>query len=806
MEPHSKLLLMTTILLIAFLLVIILPPQQSAFAAVIYYVAPGGIDTNDCLSLAMACATITNAIGKTTYGDTVIVMPGTYSDATGETFPINLTPGIHLLGSGRDSTIVSGLGGVAVILFGEGSDFTSDTSIQDMTLQNGDFGLEFVTTGVQTNSPSITGLSLRANGVGIQMITGEMGVYGGTISPIISDTQVISNTYTGIIMMAVSMDSPSIISPTIRNTSVEGNGLYGIHMSSYGEGNNTATVAPHIIYTHVIDNGMDGVHAVSTQSGLANPIIEQSWIEDNVGYGLFTGRDPNSNINVAITNTVIASNQAGGVHIYDRSDNPQGSLRIINSNIQYNLHYGINWDSTSPIGSFVPLIGNTILWNSSGDDLYSTGAVWTTNEVRYSDIEDGDFNGQSGNFSADPLFWDTYHLSSCSPAIDAGTTSDMPQVDIDGDPRPLGIAPDVGVDEQDAPCLISLNKQVSSAKAHLGDTLSYTITLSATEVITPINLIITDTLPQSLAVEPASLWASEGEITYSNNRINWAGTIFPTLPIQLGFAADVIANNTVVNNYALVDGGSFGKYHTPYASTILPIEKSYLAFVNRSIPPRGIYGTVTDESSPAWGVRIDLRFFDGSNWSTYATLFTKTDGFYSFTNVPGLNPGQFYYVRFQNDFSYNDRLWTWHTKYIDAYVAGEDYHMGDFDLHDVHLLSPANGQHVSLPTQFQWTTRPNTPSDSYELNLYDPYDGNPYFYTYPPLNYVGTYTLTNLPPGFSPNTLYVWEIWVYSPDGGYGISYNISVVYFNSTSLGALASEQLPPTRLVTDLNDRLWR
>ncbi len=806
MTKCSKLWVLVAFILIAGILVLLLAPQPAS-ASGSWYVAPDGNDSNDCLSPITACATIHTAIGKAVYGDSVILLPGTYSEASGEIFPINLPPGIHLIGSGRESTIVSGQSYLAVILFGVGQDFNSNTSVQDMTLENGDFGIELITTGTQTNSPSLTGLRIQGNGVGIQMITSELGEYGGTIAPVISDTLVISNTYTGIIMAAGSMNNPSIVAPIINNLIVKGNGLYGIHMSSYSEDNNSATVAPRIINTHIVDNGSDGVFAGSSQSGLANPIIEQSWIDGNLGYGLFTGRDINSNINVTIMNTVIASNQAGGVHIYDRSELAQGSLRIINSNIQNNLNYGINWDSTSPTGAFVPLVENTILWNPSADDLYSTGAVWSVNEVRYSDIEDGDFNGQCGNFSANPLFWDSYHLSSCSPAIDAGTTADMPQVDIDGDPRPMGSAPDVGVDEQGAPCLISTDKQVSDAQAHLSDTLAYTITLSLTEVITPFNLTLTDTLPQPLAVVPASLWASEGEISYSGDLINWAGMITPTVPIHLGFAVDVIANNTIAKNYALVDAGSNGQYRTPTATTDLSIEKRYLAFVNRSIPPRGIYGTVTDEGFPAWGVQIDLRFYDGSSWSTYATLFTKTDGYYSFINVPALNPGQYYYVRYQSQFgNYNDRLWTWHTKSISSYIAGSDYHMGDFDLYDVHLLSPADGQHVGLPAQFQWATRPKTPSDSYEFNLYDPYDGDPYFYTYPPLGYVGSYTLTNLPPGFSPNTIYVWEVWVYSPDGGYGISYNYSSIYFNNKSLGDMPIVKIPPSRVVPDLEGRPGR
>ena len=41
----------------------------------------------------------------------------------------------------------------------------------------------------------------------------------------------------------------------------------------------------------------------------------------------------------------------------------------------------------------------------------------------------------------------SYHLAAGSPCIDRGVTGDVPDRDIDGDPRPIGPAPDAGADE-----------------------------------------------------------------------------------------------------------------------------------------------------------------------------------------------------------------------------------------------------------------------------------------------------------------------------------------------------------------------
>ena len=50
----------------------------------------------------------------------------------------------------------------------------------------------------------------------------------------------------------------------------------------------------------------------------------------------------------------------------------------------------------------------------------------------------------------DPAFMDLggggYHLGLGSAAVDAGVVT-VESADIDGDPRPLGLAPDIGADE-----------------------------------------------------------------------------------------------------------------------------------------------------------------------------------------------------------------------------------------------------------------------------------------------------------------------------------------------------------------------
>ena len=84
----------------------------------------------------------------------------------------------------------------------------------------------------------------------------------------------------------------------------------------------------------------------------------------------------------------------------------------------------------SPYGP--PLLDFNDVWNNPGGDY-----VGVTPGVH--------------DISADPLLVDPangdYHLSNGSPCIDAGDPVNYPATDFEGDPRPIGPAPDIGVDE-----------------------------------------------------------------------------------------------------------------------------------------------------------------------------------------------------------------------------------------------------------------------------------------------------------------------------------------------------------------------
>jgi hypothetical protein len=225
----------------------------------------------------------------------------------------------------------------------------------------------------------------------------------------------------------------------------------------------------------------------------------------------------------------------------------------------------------------------------------------------------------------------------------------------------------------------------------------------------------------------------------------------------------------------------------------------YLPLVLKSYSTgTGIYGRVTLNGAPAANVYLQLRFFDGSQWSTRSTTYTDQNGNYAFTSIPSLGPNQRYYVLYSNSAGTSGRLRAWGTRELTSYTAGTAVEIGNFDIADIPLVAPSDGATVSLPYTFRWTRRPATPSDSYALALYD---SSNYAHT-SPLGYVDSVLVNNLPPFVTPGTQYWWEVLAFSPDGGVGISLQARRVTFTNTGVGSLSEApdfSLSPPHLLEE-------
>jgi uncharacterized repeat protein (TIGR01451 family) len=344
-----------------------------------------------------------------------------------------------------------------------------------------------------------------------------------------------------------------------------------------------------------------------------------------------------------------------------------------------------------------------------------------------------------------------------------------------------------------APTSLGLStKTAQTATVLPGRAVSYTVSLVNSAAIGLTQVVMTDTLPAPLTYLDGSLSATSGSAQEAAGVISWSGPMEVAGVVTITFGASVDAatplDTPVINNVVISDGT---ETLTRTATVLVSLAHVYLPVLVR--PHLGFSGRVTVGGALAAGVALDLRFFDGAAWSTEATTVTDGDGAYLFSNVPSLGAGQRYYVRYLNTTD-STRLYGWFTPEVTQYTNGDSVAYATFDIANLWLGSPASGATVALPTNFQWTPRPATPSDSYEFNLYDYNDGEPYFYTDPLLGYVGNYTLTSLPAGFEPGPQYAWTIGMYSPDGGYGIAFWANAVTFsNSGSAPALRQRGAHP-------------
>jgi hypothetical protein len=219
-----------------------------------------------------------------------------------------------------------------------------------------------------------------------------------------------------------------------------------------------------------------------------------------------------------------------------------------------------------------------------------------------------------------------------------------------------------------------------------------------------------------------------------------------------------------------------------------------------------LFGQVSQNGIKASGISLTLCRLNSpsaTSCTSMGSTTTQADGTYAFYSMPTLGAGQKYYAYFKNSAITSGRLWYWQTRSLVTYTTGSQVLLGNFDIGDIKLVSPSSPITVTLPVAFTWQTRSASPSDSYEFDLYEPQSGSPYFYTQPPLGYLGSYQLKSLPSGFLANTRYVWEVWVYSPDKGFGISLESRPVAFTHSSAASTAPSAASAEK---DVPDSAWR
>jgi hypothetical protein len=256
----------------------------------------------------------------------------------------------------------------------------------------------------------------------------------------------------GLLIGSTNPDDPSVVAATV----IQGN-TEGVSFTN-GEDANS------ILAGFTIRGATRGIYCQGT-----SPVIRNCRIMDNVeaGIKLWEGGNP------LIANCIIAGNGGDAIEMWAAKTG-----RVVAYNFATILHCDIVGNRGYGIRGGKPTAVNTVVYVNHIEDT-KTQITADAAVVRYCDVQGG-WPG-TGNIDAVPSFvapggwWDDggdplpstrrlelhgewvwhpglgdYHLMAGSPCIDAGDpafASSWALLDMDGQPRPIGAAPDIGCDE-----------------------------------------------------------------------------------------------------------------------------------------------------------------------------------------------------------------------------------------------------------------------------------------------------------------------------------------------------------------------
>ncbi len=353
-------------------------------------------------------ATIQAAIDAAVDGDTVLVSPGTYVEL------------IDFLG--KDITVESAGGPASTVIDGNRA------------------GPVVTMNAAPDGTPVLRGFTVR-NG------NGDSGIFTQGGPALIEDNLVTGNT------MCSGGVEAAFSAATIRNNVISGNrpncsgGVGGGGVSLRGAG--TVTVADNVITGNVSSSDGGGIALFAAGS----PTISGNVISGNstAGFGSGGGISHVNASNSLITNNVIVGNtspEGGGVYWLV----PSGARgpAVVNNTIADNDGAAVFADGYDVAAR----LANNVLVAAGADAVVECGDFNDANRpvIEHNDAfhrDSGprygglctDQTGLNGNISADPLFADPaggdYHLTTGSPAVDAGQNAGAPATDIDGEARPV---------------------------------------------------------------------------------------------------------------------------------------------------------------------------------------------------------------------------------------------------------------------------------------------------------------------------------------------------------------------------------
>ncbi len=384
---------------------------------------------NDCTDNDCDLQSALTAAQDNDEADTINIAAGTY-DASGATFSYLADAtalseenfALTIEGAGVGQTIIDGgmlARGLSIITSGLSDDSAASTTVRHISFvdgsganNGGNLLIGTTQAPVTVEHCSFTGGKATNNGGGLGVLTNDG-------AGIIRHNNFVSNdadnngggaAFLGFASGSVTLEN------NIFDGNHAGNNGGGAGMLTFDTG--SATLINNIAFGNSADNSSGGLAGMLFGTG---------------GTAVFTHNTVHDN----------SSNLGGGLRAFSTADSQH-----------IDIYNNIAWGNTATTSG-----GDIDIFNSD-DDANNIGNTVTIHNNNYSDLSEDCNSGSCtstissmNNLDVDPLFVDAsagdLHLQSTSPLIDQGDPAapELPTEDIDGDPRTLGSAPDMGADE-----------------------------------------------------------------------------------------------------------------------------------------------------------------------------------------------------------------------------------------------------------------------------------------------------------------------------------------------------------------------
>jgi hypothetical protein len=386
-----------------------------------YWVGPAGSNANSGLSAGSAWATLVHASGQVGPGDTVHVLAGSYQ-------------GFYLDTSGLPGSpitfLAEGPGVVEIVADNPGTPDGINIEGADHVVIDGFRVTGRTRAGIRAAlSDFVTVRNCVAGD------NGRWGIFTGFTDDLVVED---NETYGSVLEHGIYV-SNSCDRPIVRRNLVHDNHANGIHLNGDESQGGDGLIEDALIEGNVIyGNGVGGGSGINGD-GLVNSVIRNNLLYDNHASGISLYRidgATGATGNLVVNNTIVnASNARWCININDGSTG-----NSVRNNILYNYHSfrgvitidaasqpGFSSDYNTVMSRFSDDGGDSVIslaaWQALGYDTHSSVAV------------PADLFVAPGN---------DHHLSSSSPALDAGTSTGAPANDLEGNPRPVGAGFDIG--------------------------------------------------------------------------------------------------------------------------------------------------------------------------------------------------------------------------------------------------------------------------------------------------------------------------------------------------------------------------